>query len=132
MKKLIIAIATVLVWGQIGITPTYAYEPDRDEDIKITSSHMPDPDLTRARSIDPIVSACLHYSTEQLEVTFEYYSGDAVIEVIDWTGMPVYTYTCNTMMESNVYLPMPADEGAYTLKIYITHAVYVGNFVLVR
>lgn len=135
MKKLLVIFATLLVWGQIGTNPAYAYEPDRDEDILVTGIHFPDPSLTRPRSLeshDPNIKACLHYGTEQLEVTFEYYSGDAIIEVLDWTGTPVIAYPCNTMSEWNVYLPMPADDGAYTLRIYIANAEYVGRFMLVR
>lgn len=131
MKKLLFAIASVLIWSQMGITSLYAMQ-DEDEAIRLAGEHLPDPDLTRARSIGPNVTACLHHDMDQLEVAFENYLGEAAIEVLDWTGTPVMTYSCHTAMEWNVYLPIPEEDGAYTLKIYIANAVYVGNFVLMR
>lgn len=86
---------------------------------------------TRSRSaIGTPVSAYLDTDMGTIEVAFDIPEGTATASIVNAFGQTVYQYTCNSEIEWLIYLPLPADEGCYTLKISTSEAEYEGSFTL--
>ncbi len=86
---------------------------------------------TRSRSVIGMpVSAYLDLEMGQIEVIFDIPEGTATTTIVNAFGQAVYQYTCDSEMEWMVYLPLPAEEGNYTLKIETAAASYEGTFSL--
>lgn len=134
MKKFVL-FATAAV---IGIMPVSADAPKEQEvrksqtgDIVLITTDKPPVDSTRSRSaIGTPVSAYLDTDMGTIEVAFDIPEGTATASIVNAFGQTVYQYTCNSEIEWLIYLPLPADEGCYTLKISTSEAEYEGSFTL--
>ena len=89
------------------------------------------PKDTRSRSVIGMpVSAYLDAEMGQIEVIFDIPEGTATTTIINAFGQAVYRYTCDSEIEWMLYLPLPAEESDYTLKIETSAASYEGSFSL--
>ena len=136
MKK-VIALFAVLVFCQICVVPVFAMNDGEDEGptrkgIKLIAIQKPDPEDTKTRSLIPDVEACADYEAGLIEVYFNKDLGNATIQLLDAMGVVLADQRCHSAWEGFATLPLPADDGAYTLKIFTDFADYVGNFVLMR
>lgn len=106
----------------------------KDDDkyaIVLITTDKPPVDSTRSRSaIGTPVSAYLDTDMGTIEVAFDIPEGTATASIVNAFGQTVYQYTCNSEIEWLIYLPLPADEGCYTLKISTSEAEYEGSFTL--
>lgn len=127
MKKIIILFTAILGGLQVyGISLS-----DEANDIFFYEDRKVLED-TRSRSIGPAVSARVNYDMGQIEIAFNEYIGAAAIRVVDGMGMTIAAYQCDTETEWDAYLPIPVNEGAYTLIIDSSVAVFTGNFFIGR
>ena len=86
---------------------------------------------TRSRSVIGMpVSAYLDAEMGNIEVIFDIPEGTATTTIVNAFGQAVYRYTCDSEIEWMLYLPLPAEEGDYTLKIETSAASYEGHFSL--
>ena len=132
MKK-VIALFAVLAFGQIFAHSLFAMnDDDKELAIRLVAIQKPDPDDTRARSLIPDVEAYADYEAGLIEVYFNKDLGNATIQLLDAMGVVLADQRCHSAWEGFATLPLPADDGAYTLKIFTDFADYVGNFVLMR
>ena len=133
MKK-VIALFAALVLGQMIVCPLFAKNDDDPikHDIKLIAIQQPDPEDTKARSLIPDVEAYADYEAGLIEVYFNKDLGNATIQLLDAMGVVLADQRCHSAWEGFATLPLPADDGAYTLKIFTDFADYVGNFVLMR
>lgn len=127
MKKIIVLFTAILGGLQVyGISLS-----DEANDIFFYEDRKVLED-TRSRSIGPAVSARVNYDMGQIEIAFNEYIGVAAIRVVDGMGMTIAAYQCDTETEWDAYLPIPVNEGAYTLIIDSSVAVFTGNFFIGR
>lgn len=133
MKKFVL-FATAAV---IGIMPVSADAPKEQEvrksqtgDIVLITTDKPLKDTRSRSAIGTPVSAYLDTDMGTIEVAFDIPEGTATASIVNAFGQTVYQYTCNSEIEWLIYLPLPADEGCYTLKISTSEAEYEGSFTL--
>ena len=125
------------VVAMMGIAPVSADAPKEQEtkksqtgDIVLITTDRPIKD-TRSRSVIGMpVSAYLDAEMGQIEVIFDIPEGTATTTIVNAFGQAVYRYTCDSEIEWMLYLPLPAEEGDYTLKIETSAASYEGHFSL--
>ena len=132
MKKTI-ALFAVLVFCQIHPASIFATNDDvKTDDIQLIAIHKPDPEDIKTRSLLPDVEARVNYDAGQIEVCFNKDLGVATVQLFDAMGLLIDARYCDSVLEGAAYLALPAENGAYTLKIFTDFADYVGNFVLMR
>ena len=129
MKKIVILIAALFSLNQVD---AYSNLDSHSDDIYIYEMVNGSGDSFRSRSIGPAVSARVNYDMGQIEIAFNEYIGVAAIRVVDGMGMTIAAYQCDTETEWDAYLPIPVNEGAYTLIIDSSVAVFTGNFFIGR
>ncbi|MDE5708249.1 MAG: hypothetical protein K2G66_02330 [Alistipes sp.] len=129
MKKFILSAIVA-----ICTIPLYADDnPKKDEDkyaIVLITTDKPLRDTRSRSAIGSPVSAYLDTDMGTIEVAFDVPEGLATASIVNAFGQTVYQYTCNSEIEWLIYLPLPADEGCYTLKIVTSEAEYEGSFTL--
>lgn len=132
MKKIIVLVASVFALNQATAFCSSSCLQDKADDIRFDEMVKEDLDNLRSRSIGPAVSARVNYDMGQIEIAFNEYIGVAAIRVVDGMGMTIAAYQCDTETEWDAYLPIPVNEGAYTLIIDSSVAVFTGNFFIGR
>lgn len=102
------------------------------QEIKIVTIDHPStgPVSPKTRSAIPAISACLDFDMEQIEISFKASHGATTVYIINSMGQAIFSYSCDSSVEWLIYLPIPIDEGFYTLKIVSASAEYSGTFTI--
>lgn len=131
MKKFIL-FAVVAMMGIVPVSADTPKDSNENKDAIVLTRRGRTTDDTRSRSWiseNPIV-VYLDLEMGQIEVIFDIPEGTATTTIVNAFGQAVYRYTCDSEIEWMLYLPLPAEEGDYTLKIETSAASYEGHFSL--
>ncbi|MDE6375360.1 MAG: hypothetical protein K2L09_06495 [Alistipes sp.] len=132
MKKFIL-FAVAAITSALPVSadaPKEEIKKSQTGDIVLITTDKPLRDTRSRSAIGSPVSAYLDTDMGTIEVAFDVPEGLATASIVNAFGQTVYQYTCNSEIEWLIYLPLPADEGCYTLKIVTSEAEYEGSFTL--